>query len=321
MSTPSQSFRPDSVSVRPVAEADLETVRRIFCIAFGTFLGVPDPENFWADREYIFTRWRTDPSAGLVAEIDGVVVASNFAAHWGSFAFFGPLTVRPDLWDRGIARKLLGPTMDLFAAWDVREAGLFTFAQSAKHVGLYQKYGFWPRFLTAITAKTPQAVQSRAHKFSSLKPEDQDQALSACRNLTGAVFDGLDVSREILGVSAQGLGDTLLIWDGDVLDALAICHCGKGSEAGNGCCYVKFAAVQPSPRAGAVFNLLLDACEALAVERGLGRVEAGVNLGRANAYRQMLERGYRTFIQGVAMQRPDSPGFNRPDVYVIDDWR
>jgi hypothetical protein len=25
--------------------------------------------------------------------------------------------------------------------------------------------------------------------------------------------------------------------------------------------------------------------------------------------------------QGVAMQRPNAEGFNRPDVYVIDDWR
>jgi hypothetical protein len=25
--------------------------------------------------------------------------------------------------------------------------------------------------------------------------------------------------------------------------------------------------------------------------------------------------------QGVAMQRPHADGFNRPDAYVIDDWR
>ena len=31
--------------------------------------------------------------------------------------------------------------------------------------------------------------------------------------------------------------------------------------------------------------------------------------------------GYRAFAQGVAMQRPHVPGFNRADAYVIDDWR
>jgi hypothetical protein len=31
--------------------------------------------------------------------------------------------------------------------------------------------------------------------------------------------------------------------------------------------------------------------------------------------------GYRTVVQGVALQRPHMPGFNRSDAYAIDDWR
>lgn len=34
-----------------------------------------------------------------------------------------------------------------------RHAGLFTFAHSQKHVGFYQKFGFWARFLTLILSK------------------------------------------------------------------------------------------------------------------------------------------------------------------------
>jgi hypothetical protein len=26
-------------------------------------------------------------------------------------------------------------------------------------------------------------------------------------------------------------------------------------------------------------------------------------------------------VQGLAMDRPDEAGYNRPDVYIIDDWR
>ena len=69
------------------------------------------------------------------------------------------------------------------------------------------------------------------------------------------------------------------------------------------------------------FDTLLEACESLAAGRGLERIEAGVNLGRGQAYRRMLARGFRTDIQGVAMQKPDEPAYNRPEVYVIDDWR
>jgi hypothetical protein len=55
-----------------------------------------------------------------------------------------------DLWERGIATRLLQPVMDLFDEWRVRQAGLFTFAHSPKHVHLYQKFGFWPQHLTAV---------------------------------------------------------------------------------------------------------------------------------------------------------------------------
>jgi hypothetical protein len=48
---------------------------------------------------------------------------------------------------------------------------------------------------------------------------------------------------------------------------------------------------------------------------------AGVNTGRREAYHRMLARGFRADLVGVAMERPDEPGYNRPDVYVMDDWR
>jgi hypothetical protein len=47
----------------------------------------------------------------------------------------------------------------------------------------------------------------------------------------------------------------------------------------------------------------------------------GVNTGRHKAYRKIIAHGFSTDIQGVVMQRYNEPGYNRPDVYLIDDWR
>ncbi len=77
------------------------------------------------------------------------LIGSNVATRWGSFGFFGSLTVLPEYWDRGVAQRLLETTMTIFERWGLRHTGLFTFPQSAKHVGLYQKFGYWPRYLTA----------------------------------------------------------------------------------------------------------------------------------------------------------------------------
>jgi GNAT superfamily N-acetyltransferase len=139
-----------SPDIAPLSEEDLPEAERIFRVAFGTFLGAPDPNVFWADRDYVYGRHGAPHVAAFGATIEGNLVGSNFATKWGSVGFFGPITVRPDLQERGIAQALLARTMEQFDAWQTRHVGLFTFPHSAKHIGLYQKYGFYARFLTAI---------------------------------------------------------------------------------------------------------------------------------------------------------------------------
>ena len=218
-----------------------------------------------------------------------------------------------------MGKHLMEPILQCFEQWGTRHAGLFTFAHSAKHVGLYNKYGFWPRFLTAIMSKPVQAKQTTARwsKYSELGEEERNSCLNACRDLTDELYAGLNVEREIRAVEFQGLGETVLLRHDEELGGFALCHCGSGTEAGTNKCYLKFGVA----RSGKLFDQLLDACEALAAERGMTRLEAGVNLARDQAYRQMLQLGFRTDIQGVTMHRPNEPGYSRSEVYLIDDWR
>jgi hypothetical protein len=102
-------------------------------------------------------------------------VGSNFVTRWGSFGFFGPLSVEPRLWDQGVAQRLLDPTIELFQKW-------------------------------------------------------------GCRHTAG-------------------------------------------------------------------------------------RLIAGVNMSRHESYKIMVGRGFRADLMGVAMQKANAPGFNRPGVYLLDDWR
>jgi GNAT superfamily N-acetyltransferase len=312
---------------RPVVavldEKDLPEAERIFRLAFGMFLGAPDPELFWSDRDYVYARHRAPHVAAFGATLDGTLVGSNFATKWGSVGFFGPITVRPDLHDRGIARALLARTMEQFDAWGTRHAGLFTFAQSAKHVGLYQKYGFYPRFLTALmTSPSGQANKvSGASRFGALTPAQQEEALLSCREITETLYPGLDLSDEICTTQAQGLGDTLLLDGTSDIAAFAICHFGPRSEAGADTCFIKFGAARSGPSAERDYLRLLDACEALAADVGMPTILAGANMARHEAYRLLVDRGYATVLQGVSMHRPNEPGYCRPGAYIIDDWR
>ncbi|MGI3198804.1 GNAT family N-acetyltransferase [Streptomyces sp. GLT-R25] len=103
-----------TVSVRPLGEADLDRADEIFRVAFGTFLGAPEPKTFFGAADYVRTRWAADPRAAFAATVEGEVAGSNFAVNWGSVGYFGPLTVRPDLWDQGVGRRLMEPVMDCF---------------------------------------------------------------------------------------------------------------------------------------------------------------------------------------------------------------
>ncbi len=307
-----------------MTEQDLPEAQRIVRTAFGTFLGAPDLDNFWTDFDYVYGRHGAEHVASFAADHDGALAGANFATRWGSVGFFGPLAVRPDLWNSGVAKPLVEAVSGQFERWGVSHAGLCTFPHSAKHLWLYQKFGFFPRYLTALMAAP--AGQTDAppamSRYSSLAAGERQEAEKASRALAEDLYEGLDLGGEIRTVAARSLGDTLFLWGSDNrLDSFAVCHWGPASEAGADCLFVKFGAVRPGPGADARFGALLDACAAIARSAGMGNVLAGVNTAREEAYRQMIARGFRTRIQVVTMHRPSEPGYSRPGLFVLDDWR
>jgi len=313
----------NGVEIRRLAERELEDADRIMRVAFGTFVGFPDPATFMGDASYVRNRWTASPASAFVAEVGGRLVGSNFATRWGTFGFFGPLSVDPRLWNQGLARPLMEPVIETLDTWGVTHAGLFTFAQSPKHIALYQKFGFRPRALTLVLEKTLRATDlppGSWSTYSQLDARRRSEALSACRNLTDRIYPGLDVTPEIESIDRQSLGDTVILQDADLL-GFAACHSGPGSEAGSGVWYLKFGAVAPGPRAREHFRRLLAACELRAGSAGATRIVAGVNAARHEAYEELLLAGFRISLTGISMHRPNEPGFSRPGMFVIDDWR
>lgn len=311
-------------AIRPLQAPDLDQADQIMRIAFGTYFKAPDPVAVFGDADYVHTRFAANPGAAFCAELDGEIVGSNFATRWGSFAFFGPLTVRADLWGRGIATTLMEPVIEQFERWRVTHAGLFTFPESPKHIALYNKFGFWPRQLNPILTKAlagPSATAGYATFSAAQQDGSADAVLAACREVADTVYPGLDLSGEITATDSYGLGDTVLMFEHDELAGFAVCHCGGGTEAGSGACYVKFGAARCGPGVEQRFERLIDACEAFAAAGGLSVLTAGVNTARYGAYRTLLGRGYRAMINGVTMLRPNQAAYDRPDAYVIDDLR
>jgi predicted N-acetyltransferase YhbS len=303
------------IDVRPLPAADIDAADAIFRDAFSTFLGA----DVFGDSDLLRTRIRAPHVVPLGAYRCGELVGSNIATRWGSVAYLGPLSVTPKLWDAGIGARLVEAAVAVLDGWGAPHQGLFTFANSAKHHWMYQKYGFWPRFLTAIMSRPVVGTEPVSGTLLSAGP--RPVLVDACAAVTDAILPGLDVRGEIDSVLDQRLGDVVLVGPPDAPLGFAVCHTGPGTEAGSGIAYVKFAAVAPGADAPAAFAALLAACQGYAAASGARRLTLGVNTARHDAYRALLAAGFRTDLPGLTMHRPNEPGYDRPDVYVVDDWR
>lgn len=307
-----------NIEVRPLEVPDLDRADTVLRDAFGTFLGT----DAFGDTDLLRTRFRAPHTATLAAFADGELVGSNVATRWGSVAFFGPLSIAPKLWDAGVGGQLVEATTALLDSWGATHQGLFTFAHSPKHHWLYQKFGFWPRFLTVIMARPVGGGDpALGWRLSAAAPDVRESLVAGCAAVTGAILPGLDLRGEIDAVLDDGLGEVVLTGEPDAPRAFAVCHTGAGTEAGTGVAYVKFAAVAPGPGADDAFAALLAACQGYAASVGAERLVVGVNTARHDAYRHLVATGFRTVMPGVTMHRPNAPGYDRDDVYVLDDWR
>lgn len=306
------------IDVRPLVAEDLNAADQVFRDAFGTFLGA----DMFGDTDLVRTRFRAPHVRAIGAFAGGELVGSNVATRWGDVGYFGPLSVTPKLWDAGVGSRLVAASVQVMDGWGVAHQGLFTFANSPKHHGLYQKFGFWSRFLTAIMSR-PVAGSEPPHGWllSAFSEGDRSAARAACAAVTDAILPGLDVGGEITAVLDQRLGDVVLVGEPEAPSGFAVCHTGPGTEAGTGVAYVKFAAVRPGPQAGTRFDALLTACQGWAAAVGATRVTVGVNTARHDAYRHLLAAGFRTDLPGVTMHRPNAPAYDRPEVLLLDDWR
>jgi predicted N-acetyltransferase YhbS len=310
------------VKIRPLQRQELSQADQVFRLAFGTVANLADPLQMFGDAGYM-QRWHLETGCAIAAEENGKIVGSNFLVRWGSLGLFGPLTVHPDYWNQGIASELMSATMEQFDQWQTPAITFFTSSHSAKHLWFYSKFGFSPGYLTTVMEKTvaPSFSDEPIWHYSSLSSQQQEESLTACQKLADALYNGLDLSAEMQLVQQRQLGDTLLLWDDAGLSAFAICHYGAGSEGGSNNCYIKFAAVNPSPQAEARFEQLLRACNTFAAERQLNTLTAGVNTSRHEAYWQMLAGGFKISLIGVAMHQPPHQDYCQPDFYVLDDRR
>lgn len=310
--------------VRPLGDEDIAEAQRCNKAAFSTFLGLAEPDLFRPGADTTGPRFRAWREACFAVTEDDRLAGVAIMMRWGSVAIVGPVTIFPEDWGKGHARRLMEKLVECADAAGLEHMALITHVQSPTHVRLYESFGFAMQRITTVMAKAP--GKDAGLEGCAVIPAHDTIAIThltqGARVASGAIFPGLDLGSEIASVASEKIGEFVVV-EGTTPGAngFAICHHGPGSEASAGQYYVKFACVPPGAEAAERFGALLSACEARAAARGADTLIAGTNTARLEAYEMMKAAGFRSIINCIAMMRPAGDLYNHPGIFAIDDWR
>jgi hypothetical protein len=70
------------IKVGLLKQGELDEAGRIVRLAFGTFLGLPDPLDFMGDRNLMTPRWRSTHVKVIAAREGGRLIGSNVVTRW-----------------------------------------------------------------------------------------------------------------------------------------------------------------------------------------------------------------------------------------------
>jgi predicted N-acetyltransferase YhbS len=136
---------------------------------------------------------------GVVAELDGRIVGSNFLDERSTIAGVGPITVDPDVQDRQIGRALMNAVLERSAERKVPGVRLLQVAYHNRSMSLYAKLGFDIREPFAAIQGDPLALRIPGYEVRAATTADLD----ACNGLCLRVH-GHDRAGELPDALAQG---------------------------------------------------------------------------------------------------------------------
>src|SRR6266545_3467910 len=133
-----------NVALRPAEPSDTEALARICFEAFG---GIHDYHQFPRDFPALeaalglMSMWIPHPQVwGIVAEIDGDVVGSNFLDERDPIRGVGPITVDPEGQNAGVGRRLMEAVIK--RGRDARGIRLVQDGFHMRSLSLYASLGF-----------------------------------------------------------------------------------------------------------------------------------------------------------------------------------
>ncbi len=219
----------------------------------------------------------------------GVLAAFNIAHRSGIEGWMGPLAVRDDLQGAGHGKAVVTAGIRHLQRLGCTVIGLETMPRTMDNIGFYASLGFVPGHLT--TTLTVEAGSDDAPVLlSGLDSSARDDATRECASLAAALCPGYDFTREILLTALLGIGDTLLLHDGDDIAGFAVCHWAPLVE---GRSRDELRVLKMVLRDEAMLDRMIPALRSLARRTATVRAAVRVQGAYGGVFRRFIARGAR----------------------------
>lgn len=175
--------------LRPASVKDAEAAGSICYDAFKTIAerhgfppDFPTPAASTALIEHMLSR---PDIHGVVAELDGRVVGSNFLWESGPVAGVGPITVDPDAQNGAIGRQLMEAVIERASRQGRAAVRLVQAAYHGRSLSLYAKLGFVAREPLALLQGKALGSRIDGCEVRQASDADADAADGLCRRVHG----------------------------------------------------------------------------------------------------------------------------------------
>jgi predicted N-acetyltransferase YhbS len=206
---------PNPVELRPIEPTDRDEVARI---VFEAFAAIHDHHRFARDfptldaARQLTTNFIAHPSIhGVVAELDGGIVGSNFLDERGPVNGVGPITVDPRAQGRGVGRALMRAVLDRGA--DAMGIRLLQDAFNTGSLSLYASLGFEVAEPIALMSGRPRSTGVDGIDVRPLERRDLVEAERLHRRVHG--FERTAELEDALAL--PGLSPTVAIRGGRIV--------------------------------------------------------------------------------------------------------
>lgn len=122
---------------------------------------------------------------GVVAEWNGKVAGSVFVFEETSVAGIGPLTVAPDMQDRGIGRALMEHALEYIKANEFTGARMVQASYNPVSLALFTSQGFDIQETLLVLTGQPPRISFPGYEVRSASRKDVDDCNRLCRKVHG----------------------------------------------------------------------------------------------------------------------------------------